>query len=439
MAGTSESSPAAGQSGLTYAWGVVLFLHFAYALSFVDRFIISLLVPGIKTSLGLDDLQMGLLLGPAFAICYVLAGLALGVVVDRSSRRLVIAVAIMTWSLATMGCGVARGFPELFAARVIVGIGEAAIAPAALSLIGDYFVARRRPLAVSAFALGVSVGASAAFVLGGQLVRALKASEPWTIPVFGPAEPWRLAFIIVGAPGLVLACLALLLREPPRAGKGERPRLAAVLPFVAGIWRLLATHFIGFGLFSTLSVTLAAWAPSFLMRRYAMSVATVGSAFGSLSLITGLAGAFLGGGAATWLHRRGRRDATFLTVLIGVGAALVPASLAPLMPTPSLSLILFGLAFLAISFASGPSIAAIQDATPGHYRGQISALYYLTVNLLGLTLGPVLAPAISRYVLGGGETLGPALSLTSAIVIIAGGILLILARRQFNMSVPANG
>jgi MFS family permease len=97
------------------------------------------------------------------------------------------------------------------------------------------------------------------------------------------------------------------------------------------------------------------------------------------------------------------------------------------------------LAFLAISFASGPSIAAIQDATPGHYRGQISGLYYLTVNLLGLTLGPVLAPAISRYVLGGGETLGPALSLTSAIVIIAGGILLILARQQFNMSVPANG
>ena len=415
----SNNSEMAASSPL--AWGVVALLHAAYALAFIDRLVIGLLAPSIGASLHLTDLQLGLLMGPAFAITYILAGLALGALVDRARRLLIVGAAILVWSAATMLCGLAGRFEALFAARVAVGIGEAAIAPAALSLIGDLFSRRRRPLAVGVFGFGVTLGASAAFIIGGLLMTTFRQA--------GVAEPWRLVFLSVGAPGLVLGIIALCLREPRRRST-EAPSIRAAIAFARANGRLIAGHFLGFGVFATLSTAFGAWVPSILMREHGMSVGEVGGVFGLIVLAGGLGGVVLGGGIAAALVRRGRADATLLTVLIGIGGGAIPAVLASLVADPLACLGLFAAAFLFTSLASGASLAALQDATPARLRGQIGALYYLILNLFGLTLGPLLAPLAARVWPGGGQ-LGLALSLVSALVSAIGFMAILFARGAF--------
>lgn len=199
-----------------YAWYVVCVLTVAYLLSFLDRQILALLVGPIRQDLDISDTQVSLLGNLAFGIFYTLLGLPLGRAADRFSRRGIIAAGVATWCLMTAACGLARNFVQLFLARVGVGVGEAALNPAALSMISDYFPRRTRGRALTFYNMGVSLGVGVALIFGGQVIAWVAAAPPVELPGIGVLRAWQTVFILVGLPGLLIALLMLTVREPVR-------------------------------------------------------------------------------------------------------------------------------------------------------------------------------------------------------------------------------
>ena len=199
---------------LGYPWYVVIVLTAIYMLSFVDRQILSLLVPQIEHDLNIKDTEIGLLGGPAFALFYTFMGLPLGRMVDSLNRSRLVGICIVVWSFFTSLCSAARTFGTLFLARVGVGVGEAGLGPSAYSLIADYFPRERMGAAISVYYMGLFFGTSLAQLVSGVTVQALSRTPLLTLPLLGTIASWRATFLIVGLPGVLFALLALSIREP---------------------------------------------------------------------------------------------------------------------------------------------------------------------------------------------------------------------------------
>ena len=204
-----------------YAWYTVVLLTVAYVFSFIDRYILGLLVEPIKNDLGLTDTEIGLLLGPAFAIFYTTMGLPIGWLADRGRRAWIVTAGITIWSLATAACGLARSFPQLFLARVSVGVGEATLGPCALSMIADSFPEERRGKPIAFYCSALGIGAGIASLAGASVFTWSKSVSGIELPVVGLVAPWQFAFIVVGLPGILLAFLMFFLREPARQDLGQ--------------------------------------------------------------------------------------------------------------------------------------------------------------------------------------------------------------------------
>jgi len=209
----AESQP---QSSLAYGWLTVGLLTIAYVFSFIDRYVLGLLIEPIKADLGLTDTQIGLLLGPAFAIFYATMGLPLGWLADRKNRVKIVAIGIAVWSIATAASGLARNFTHLFVARMSIGVGEATLSPCAMSIISDSFPPEKRSRPIAVYTMALSVGAGFASLLGAGVLTWAKSGGTMTLPGIGELMPWQATFFIVGLPGLILSVLFFLLREPAR-------------------------------------------------------------------------------------------------------------------------------------------------------------------------------------------------------------------------------
>ncbi len=204
-----------------YAWTVVAILIATAVLSYTDRQVLSLLVDPIRGDMGISDTQISLLLGTAFAVIYGVAGIPLGFLADRISRRNLIFAGVSVWSLGTIACGFSHNFGEIFASRIVVGLGEAALSPAAISLISDYFPPSRRGTAVGFFLSGIAMGSGVAILIGGGVLHAIELGALAATPLAGYA-PWRMVLLVIGGPGLLWAMAILLIREPIRhAADGE--------------------------------------------------------------------------------------------------------------------------------------------------------------------------------------------------------------------------
>src|SRR6516225_1782664 len=189
------------------AWWAVGVFCIAAILSYSDRQILSLLVDPIRADLHITDAQVGLLQGAAFSLIYAVAGVALGRAADVMPRRLVIVAGVLVWSVGTLACGYANSFGSLFAARAAVGIGEAALAPAATSIIADSFRAHRRGAGIGVFLMGMVVGAGGALALGGFILQAAQSGALAGVPVLGALAPWRAGLVVLGLAGLPVALL----------------------------------------------------------------------------------------------------------------------------------------------------------------------------------------------------------------------------------------
>jgi MFS family permease len=366
-AGADAPWPSAGR-----AWAAVAVLTFAYVVSFVDRQVLTLLVPAIKRDLLLSDTQISLLQGLAFGVFYTLLGLPLGLLADRGSRRGIIAAGAAVWSAMTAACGLAGTYLQLFLARVGVGVGEAALNPAALSMISDYFPAERRALPIGVYVSAGSLGGGMAMIIGGAVIAFAEGVGEVVVPALGTLRGWQLVFVLVALPGLLIPVLMALVREPARRGARLEapPRWTDFVGFLKERSRLLALHLGGFAVFSMLVYGLISWTPTLFMRTHGWTAERTGLLYGLTFLVCGVAGAVAGGALASRWRRAGRTDAALRVTAIGATAIVPPSALAPLVPDPHLSLLLWGVSTFFVSFPSGASVAALQEVAPNELRAQ---------------------------------------------------------------------
>ena len=391
-AALADESGAATRAG----WYAVLLLTATQIVSYVDRFLPSLLIGPVKSDLGLTDLQVGLLLGPAFGIFYVLVGLPVGWLADRVSRRGLLAAGITVWCSMTAAASLARTFVPLFAARFGVGIGEATVAPCAVSLISDYFPRATRARAMSVFMSGTFLGAGSAFLFGGLLVHHIASLPPLPLGPLGELRPWQMTFLIVGIPGLLLAALMFTLREPRRRERIAQDiamdaRGSASLPAAAGFiahrWRAFGMLFVGSACCVTLG-SLTLWNVALFDRTWGWNVRDVGVATGVLFFAGGPVGTALGIWLTNRWSTRGYKDATARALVTGLIIAVPAFAVYPLMPSASLAIFALFFAFVgqAAAAAAGPACLAL--IAPGQIRSQATAIYYFIISVAGQLIGP---------------------------------------------------
>ncbi len=381
---------------LRSGWYMVILLTTAQIVSYIDRFLPSLLIGPIKADLGLSDFQVGLLLGPAFGVFYVLMGLPLGWMADRFNRRGILAAGITIWCSMTALASLAKGFPALFATRLGVGLGEAALAPCTVSLISDRFPREKRARALSMFMSGTFLGAGAAFLLGGPLVHAVAGLPGVVVPLLGELKPWQMSFLIVGLPGLLLAGLMFTFAEPPRQERvvdaesgldGQKASIPQALRFIQKRWRAFGVLFVGSAAVVTMG-SLAFWNASLFERSFGWNVRDVGIATGVMFLTGGPIGTALG----VWLTNRwikaGHKDATMRALLCGLFVAVPGFAAYPVMPTAELAIAALFFAFVGQAMAAAAGPASLSLLAPGQIKSQATAIYYLVISISGQLIGP---------------------------------------------------
>jgi MFS family permease len=311
-----------------------------------------------------------------------------------------IVTGIVIWSGTTALSGLARNFTELFFARVGVGIGEAALSPAAYSLMRDYFPTDRLARAASVYNVGVHLGGALALFIGGVVIKSIGAASIITVPLLGSIHPWQLIFFAVGAPGLLVALLVSTIREPPRtmAAAGTSGTLRDIGRFFRANPRLMLAHFGGYSLLALISYGAAAWAPTFFIRTFGWSSPEVGYAYGLIGLTAGPIGVLSGGWYADRLYRAGNADATMRAGFHAVLLLAPFAVAAPLVPSPWLSLGLSWIVSLLFAFPFGAAAAAMQLIAPAAIRAQLTALYLFSGTLIGLGLGPLAVGWLTDHV-----------------------------------------
>ena len=392
-----------------YAWYVVALLTLAYVFSFIDRQILNLLVAPIQRDLGIGEKQMSLLMGATFAVFYTFFGIPLGRLADSWSRRWLVVLGIAFWSLMTAGCGLARNFWQLALARMGVGVGEAALSPAAYSLIADYFPPERRSTALGVYGMGIYIGSGLALILGGLVVKFAAAQEQVVLPLVGAMRSWQVVFFIVGLPGLLVALLLLTIREPARQGTRRKavtggssapavPPLREVWAYMSGNRGTFTCLYVGVAMASLSAYGTMAWIPTFFIRRHGWTAGNTGLVLGLIIGICGTAGMMTGGRLADWLRGRGQSDANLRVALLGVVAWLPFGALYPIVSSAWWAAALLAPVLFFSSMPFGLAPAAIQQLMPNTMRGQASAIYLFVINLIGLGLGPTVVATLTQDV-----------------------------------------
>lgn len=391
------------------AWYSVSVLMLMYIFSFIDRTTISLIVEPMKRDLQVSDTQIGMLQGLAFALLYTFLGLPIARLSDRHSRRAIIAAGIFIWSIMATLCGFARSAMQLFIARIGVGVGEAALSPAAYSIITDSFPRSKLGSAFGVYNIGITIGAGIAFLIGGIVVAAVShAGASYTLPLFGEVRAWQMVFIVTGAPGIVLPLLLLTFRDPARRGilrapsdasttTAPKPPLKEVLDYVWLNRKFYGLHFVALALLSMCGYCVAAWLPTAVIRAYGVSYGQVGKVLGVSTILMNSSGMLLAGILCDRLTRQGRNDAPIIVALISACGIAVFGCLPTLMPTVPLVWTAIFVAGLTFNAYNGVGPMAVNQVTPNQYRAQVSAVYLFVVNALGLGVGPTLVPLLNDH------------------------------------------
>lgn len=438
LAASSPSSVDGGYPARAYGWYVVAVLILAYTVSYIDRTMLTLLVGPIRASLHISDLQLSLLHGLAFAIFYTFLGIPIGRAADRLNRRNIIVGGVLVWSVMTACCGLARNFGQLFLARVGVGVGEATLSPCAYSMLADYFPPKSLTKALSVYTAAMYMGAGIALLAGGALIAAVPAV---TLPIVGALAPWQVVFLLIGAPGVLVAVLMTTIREPARmglaAGWTKPPSFRQVLAFVrgrAGAYGLLVA---GYSASSLMWNGSQGWIPAFFMRTYHWTAPQVGLRYGSTLLVFGVAGIVFGGYLAGRLRARGLRSANLLVGMISALAVAPFGVTAPLVSNAGLALGLYAAFIFAGSIPYGAAAAALQEITPNQMRAQVSALYLFGLNLAGIGLGPTVVAFLTDKVFHADAAVGHSLALTVAVAAPISALLLWLGARPYRRALDA--
>ena len=425
-----------------YGWYIVFLCMVAYIFSFIDRQVIALLIQPIRADLDISDTQFSLLHGLAFAIFYALMGLPIARFADTRSRPAIIAVGIIVWSIATALCGAARNFWQLFAARMAVGAGEAALAPAAYSMISDSFPRSQLGLALGIYSIGSFIGAGLAYLIGGAAIEWVSQFGTVDLPVIGPTKPWQMTFFIVGIPGMVIAALFFLtVRDPERRGiitaGGAGYAIRDVIAYIRSHRSTFLGHYFGFGFLSLALFALLSWSPAYLIRNFDLSPKDVGIYLGSTVLISNTAGALASGWLMDWFTRRGHTDAPLRSAITGAVGLVLPVALFSSTGSLPSSLVVLGLAMFFASFPLATSAASLQWMAPNQMRAQVTAVFFLFLNLLGITGGSTLVALCTDYVFRDDNAVGYSMSITASAGAVIGAAVLYRALGHYRATLLA--
>ncbi len=369
-----------------YRTYVLCVLVVVYVFNFLDRQIVTILAEPIKVDLGLNDTQIGLMTGLAFAVFYTVLGIPLARLADRANRVSIITAALTIWSGMTALCGLAQNFWQMLAARIGVGVGEAGCSPPAHSIIADYYPPHERASALSIYALGIPIGSILGYLIGG-----------WVAELYG----WRTAFFVAGIPGLALAVLVKFsIREPIRGMSDVGSTAPIAQPPVRDSLRTLGrskamihiamggalTSFVGYGL--------GQWLPAYFIRIHELGIAETATYFGLVIGVASAIGTFLGGTLADRLAIKDRRWYTWLPAA-GVLIAFPFYVVGMLVANPYLAIAIFVVPSLLNSLWLGPAFGSIQNLAPAPMRAMASAMLLFVLNIIGLGLGPFLVGVLS--------------------------------------------
>ena len=356
----------------TYAWYALALLTIVSLLNYLDRTLIYILFTPIKQEMSFTDFELALLGTTSFVIFFTALGVPFGRLADRGSRKNMIAGGLAVWSLFSGLTGFAKGFWALFLCRVMVGVGEATLGPAALSLLSDYFPPQRRASMQSIYASGITIGSGLAFFLGGWI---------------GFKYGWRTAFYFLGFPGLFFAVLVYLLKEQQRGRTEVSPP-----KYTSNDWRLLFRskalryHYAGYALFALAANSLSIWGPAFFTRVHGYSIRTLGIVAGLTSLTSGIPFTLLGGFLSDRMRQHGpggRMRLGWIASLLAIPfwIMLLFSSSVPLLLVANY--ILLGLSLIWIA----PSMADVHEMTGPHLRGLGVGVFICLVHIAAYAIG----------------------------------------------------
>jgi len=409
------------------AWYAVAIFAIALMFNFLDRGVIALLVQPIKHDLHLSDTEVGLLMGPAFVIFYVFLGLPIARLVDSRSRRVIIGVGIVLWSLATALCGIARSFGTFFLCRIGVGVGEACNGPATYSMMADLFPRERLARAISVMQFGFVAGNGIATILAGAIIGFVSTVDAVHVPLVGALRPWQVTFLAVGLPGLLVAALFSTVIEPARRGRIARATgkelqphhaipLRDVVHFIRQNITTYAPMFLSLALQSIVTFGALNWAATFFVRTYGWTIPQFAYTNGLALLVLMPIGLIPGSLLAEHWARQGRDDANLRVTLLA-STLFAPTAIAfAAMPSAGLAMLCLGLGYLVSSLQFGPINAAMQIVTPNEMRGQVTALYLFIFNTFGTGLAPLVIGFVTDHIIGNEAKIGESIVLTAAVL-----------------------
>ena len=399
----APSAPAKPYPSATAGWFLVVMLTIAYIFSFVDRYILGLLIEPIKAEFDLSDRSIGWLLS-AFTLVYGFVGIFMGWLIDRGKRIWIVSVGVALWSAATIATGTAKNFFQLFAARMGVGVGEATLSPATFSMIGDSFPTEKRGKPIAFYSSALPIGAGLASLLSGAIIAWTASSGTQSLPFFGELSPWRFTLILVGLPGILFAAFFLFMKEPARRPAPVSSDViggSGFLDALKYIWKNKALY-IGFvliiGTMTTIAYSQGFLAPTF-ERTWGWSAQKYAFVNGVALLIIGPANMMIMGTISDWWTKKGVQDASLRILYIGF-FIMVPTAAIPLfMPSAELAFAILCINTIGIGIVSAIGVTSLLVITPAQIRGQVVALYYLSISWFG-SLGPIAVGELSSSVFG---------------------------------------
>ena len=413
-------------SRLRQANAITLFM-LAYLLSYIDRQILSLLIGPIQADLHLGDTQFACLNGLAFSLLYAVLGFPLASLSDRKPRPPIIVAGVILWSLATMACGLCNGFWSLFTCRVLVGLGEAALAPAVYSYLADIVPKEKLAGTLSVFFLGSFLGSGCAFLFGGSL---LSVAQHYNMTSL---HAWQVCFLVVGLPGLFLGLIiATSVREPAqRRVAGPHVPAAQAIAFFRQHKMFFRLHMLGYTLLAVTLFSLFSWMPAQMMRIHHMSHTELGLVLGSIVIICGSAGVFTSGRCIDYLTHRGVVCASQIVAVTGAFLACVPLVISVLTTDRHLAVPCFALAFFFASFPMPPSATVLQIVVPVPMRARFSATMLFCNAIGGLSGGSILIGMLNDRVFQSPLAIGLSMAIVAGTASVLGGVLLLLCMPSY--------
>ena len=391
-------------------------LTVAYILSFADLYVLGLLIEPIKDDLGLSDSQIGLLLGPTFAIFYAMMGLLLGYIADKKRRTWIVAGGILIWSVATAASGLAKNFVHLFVARISVGVGAAALSPCAMSMISDSFPREKRGRPISLYSAAFLLGAGIASLVSAGVLAWAKTVPEVSLPLIGAVAPWQFTFFVVGLPGIFVAAIMFRVREPKRQRKPGleiKPRFDVMLKHVFSRWKVYGS-FVAFICLMTICAYSQGWNAPMFQRTWGWEAQQYAFVNAIVLLAIGPATVNLAGWMNDKWFAEGRHDAPLKIMIIGALIFVPTGIIAPLMPSPWIAMGIYAINTVGIATTMATGVTGLMNITPAEIRGQTVAFYYMVISFAGLFLGPTTVGWISDNVFSN-EQLNYAVAIVPAI------------------------